>query len=36
MEEVENDPQLVSPLRGRAAALLGTDHIAASSGKAAS
>ncbi len=28
MEEIENDPQLIPPLRGRAAALLGSDHVA--------
>jgi hypothetical protein len=29
MEEIENDAQLVSPLRGRAAALLGSDDVTA-------
>jgi hypothetical protein len=35
-EEIENDPQLVPPLRGRAAALLGSDHVASGRPQAAS
>jgi len=36
MEEIENDPQLVPPLRGRAAALLSSDTSHPAARKAAS